>query len=301
MNKIEKIENNNQNNNQLITESEIESKLDILVKGQSENSEELRNIRNDLQKGFIGLAIRNQELVELNHELTQQLETVVTELDQMKQEREAKLARQKARANRKRLPKRDPMTNAIYKKLIKAAEGPRYADVRARLAICLLAVTGIRINELLPLKVKQLKTLLEEGWIAIDRSKRGPSNHKAFLNKEGRRIIHDRKKDFDFIFLMKTEDSYVFTTDSDHVTPLHRVTITKQINTILKDASAQLEGEPNITSHSFRIGYITQLWRDSKDIEFVKQTIGHSALNTTSAYVSTLSDQERKQKIEELN
>ena len=52
------------------------------------------------------------------------------------------------------------------------------------MAICILAVTGIRINELLPLKVKQLNTLLEEGWIAIDRSKRGPSNHKAFLNKK---------------------------------------------------------------------------------------------------------------------
>lgn len=100
---------------------------------------------------------------------------------------------------------------------------------------------------------------------------------------------------------MKTEDSYVFTTDSDHFTPLHRVTITKQINTILRDTSAKLEGEPNITSHSFRIGYITQLWRDSKDIEFVKQTIGHSALNTTSAYITKLSDQERREKIEELN
>jgi integrase len=295
-NKIEKIKNN-----QLITESEIESKLDLLVKGQIDNSEELRNIRNDLQKGFVGLALRNQELVDLNQKLTQQLETVVTELDQINQEREAKLARQKARANRKRLAKRDPMTADIYNQLIKSAEGPAYRDVRTRLAICLLAVTGIRINELLPLKVGQLRTLLEENWIAIDRSKRGPANHKAFLNKKGRKIIQDRKKDFDFIFLMKTEDSYVFTTDSDHFTPLHRVTITKQINTILRDTSAQLEGEPNITSHSFRIGYITQLWRDSKDIEFVKQTIGHSALTTTSAYITKLSDQERREKIEELN
>ena len=295
-NKIEKIENN-----QLITELEIESKLDILVKGQIGNSQELKTIRNDLRRGFIGLALRNQELIELNQELTQQLETVVAELNQIKQEWEAKFARQKARANRKRLPKRDPITANIYQELIKTAEGPRYADVRVRLAICLLAVTGIRINELLPLKVKQLKTLLEEGWIAIDRSKRGPSHHKAFLNKVGRKIIHDRRKDFDLIFLMKTEDSFIFTTESDHFTPLHRVTITKQINKILRNASAQLDGQPNLSSHSFRIGYITQLWRDSKDIEFVRQTIGHCALNTTSAYISQLSDQERREKIEELN
>ena len=31
-------------------------------------------------------------------------------------------------------------------------------------------------------------------WIVIDRFKRGPSNHKAFLTKEGKKIIEDRKK-----------------------------------------------------------------------------------------------------------
>ena len=75
------------------------------------------------------------------------------------------------------------MTAEIYNKLLKAAEGPAYTQVRLRIAICLLIITGIRINELVPLKVDQLQTLVEEGWIAIDRSKRGPANHKAFLTK----------------------------------------------------------------------------------------------------------------------
>jgi len=55
-----------------------------------------------------------------------------------------------------------------------------------------------------------------------------------------------------------------------------------------------------LTSHSFRIGYISQLWKDSKDIEFVKQTIGHRKLDTTSAYVNKLSDQERQKRIDQL-
>jgi site-specific recombinase XerD len=65
----------------------------------------------------------------------------------------------------------------------------------------------------------------------------------------------------------------------------------------MREVSNQLPGKPNITSHSFRIGYITQLWKDSKDIEFVKQTIGHRKLDTTSAYVNQLSDQERQKRI----
>jgi len=56
-------------------------------------------------------------------------------------------------------------------------------------------------------------------------------------------------------------------------------------------------GQPNITSHSFRVGYITQLWKDSKDIEFVRQTIGHGSLNSTSNYVSDMGDEERKNRI----
>ena len=280
-------------NNQLITEFEIESKLNILVEGQTNNSKQLKTIRDDLQKGFIGLALRNQELLELNKKLNQGLEIVVAELNQIKQERQEKEIRKQARANRKRLPKRDPMTREIYKELIKATEGPTYINLRTRMALCILAVTGIRINELLPLKVSQLETFFKENWIAIDRSKRGPSNHKAFLTKEGKKIIHDRQKDFQLIFLMKELDSYVFTSESNHYRQLDRVAITRDVNKVMREASIQLPGKPNITSHSFRFGYITQLWKDSKDIEFVKQTIGHRKLDTTSAYVNKLSDQER--------
>ena len=55
-----------------------------------------------------------------------------------------------------------------------------------------------------------------------------------------------------------------------------------------------------MNSHSFRIGYISQLWEDSRDIEFVKQTIGHRKLDTTSAYVKSLSDLERQERIENI-
>ena len=43
---------------------------------------------------------------------------------------------------------------------------------------------------------------------AIDRSKRGPANHKAFLTKEGKKLVKDRQKDFQFIFLIKEPDDY---------------------------------------------------------------------------------------------
>jgi integrase len=126
------------------------------------------------------------------------------------------------------------MTAEIYTELIRTAEGPTYINLRTRIALCILAVTSIRINELLPLKVSQLKTLFKENWIAIDRSKRGSSNHKAFLTKEGKKIMHDRQKDFQLIFLMKEPDSYLFTAESNHYKPLDRVVITRDVNKVMR-------------------------------------------------------------------
>ena len=68
----------------------------------------------------------------------------------------------------------------------------------------------------------------------------------------------------------------------------------------MHSVSKNLSPKPNITSHSFRIGYISQLWKDTKDIEFVHQTIGHRKLDTTSTYTNQLSDQERQKRVDQL-
>ena len=291
-NQIEKI---NKKNNTLLLE--VGYKLDFLVKGQERDSNKLEIVGNDLRKGFIGLALRNEELLKSNDQLKEQLDDVLKELNVIKQEREEKTRRREKWAKRKRLPKRDPMTANIYTELMRAAEGPTYIQLRTRIAICILTVTGIRIGELLSLKVGQLETLLEEGWISIDRLKRGPANHKAFLTSEGKRIIKLRKRDFEFLFLMKDKDSYVFTSDRKPNQIIQRQTITMDVNKVMHSVSNLLPSKPNITSHSFRIGYISQLWKDTKDIEFVRQTIGHRSLNSTSAYVTHMDDEERQNRI----
>ena len=296
-NKLQKI---NKENNKLANYQSLQIELSKILENQRISKKKQDQILETTQRGFIGLALRNEELLKVNKKLKDQLEIVVGELNQIKEERKEKEARKQARANRKRLPKRDPVTAEIYTELMRAAEGPTYIKLRTRMALCILTVTGIRINELLPLKVSQLETLFKENWIAIDRSKRGPSNHKAFLTKEGKKIIQDRQKDFQLIFLIKESDSYVFTSEANHNKPLGRVVLTKDVNKVMHQVSKQLFGKPNITSHSFRIGYITQLWKDTKDIEFVKQTLGHKNLDTTSAYVNQLSDKERQKRVDQL-
>lgn len=175
------------------------------------------------------------------------------------------MSRKEARENRDReqLPKRDPVTPEIYQALINATEAGiisynGYTAARLRVTLCLLTITGIRVNELLPLKVHQLKTLLAEGWIAIDRSKRGPASHKAYLSNQGKQILKFRKKDFDLLYFLKEDNSYIFTSQLDHNKPIRREQITKDVNKIMALVSKNLPDQPNLKSYSFCIADITQ-------------------------------------------
>ena len=148
-NKIQK----NNNNLALQNYETLKDELSQILENQRINKKKQDQILETTQRGFIGIALRNEELLKANDQLKQQLDDVIKELNTIKQEREEKAARKEAWTNRKRLPKRDPMTAEIYTELMRAAEGPTYIQLRTRIAFCILAVTGIRINELLPLKV----------------------------------------------------------------------------------------------------------------------------------------------------
>jgi integrase len=75
---------------------------------------------------------------------------------------------------------------------------------------------------------------------------------------------------------------------------------TIDVNKVTHSVSRFLLAKPNVTIHSFRIGYISQLWKDTKNIKFIRQTIGHRSLNATLDYVTKLFDQERRERISQL-
>jgi len=92
-----------------------------------------------------------KELVKENKELRNKLEIL---------EAEASSKRQKQKQ------KRDPLTAEIYKELIKEADGPGYLKARLRVALLLLTISGVTINEILALKVGDIKPLIDEGWLS---------------------------------------------------------------------------------------------------------------------------------------
>jgi integrase len=133
----------------------------------------------------------------------------------------------------------ETITKEISEFLISESKKVSYSNsfrgARLRLALALLLVTGIRIGELLTFKMHQVKTLFVKHWIAIDRKKRGPSNHKTFLIKEGCQILQDRLDDFEFICRWKENHSYIFTAENSEK-PLELEAFTRLINSFLKDS-----------------------------------------------------------------
>lgn len=69
------------------------------------------------------------------------------------------------------------------------------------------------------------------------------------------------------------------------------------VNSFLKECCEKLDGKPNLRSHSFRIGFITQLWKDTSDLEFVRQVIGHASIDTTYLYVGDLAEENRQKRM----
>ena len=282
--------------------------LSLMAEGHAET-------QSIMKEGFVGLAIQNAELnAELKeqnkvledqlNQLQDQLAMVTEELEERK-ERERLMQKKKEKwKNRRRLPKREPITTELYDSLIQSSQNFKYSNLyqsaRLRLALALLLVTGIRISELLSLKMKQVESLFTTHWIAIDRAKRGPANHKAFLTKEGSRIMQERRSDFEFLQLFKNGDSYIFTAENSKK-PLSREAFTNLINKFMKDCARKMDGNPNLSSHSFRVGFITELWKDTNDIEFVRQAIGHAKIDTTSQYVENLSEKERQDRMLEIS
>lgn len=299
---------------QLSNEQKIEQLLQFEMYGQSyikhiltygftllmQQAESNRNdIKQDLKQQNQQLQTQIQEYATIMQDLRQEIYNLTDQLQEERRARSEKEEVKKKRLNRARLPEREPMTEKIYQALIQTTPNHTYIHARLRIAMVLLCITGVRIGELLPIKVFQIQTLFSDGWIAIDRSKRGPASYKAFLNKKGQQLLNERKTDFEYICAAKFNDpnALVFSPMNKHKTPLRRDTFTKQVNSILNEVSLNIEGNPNIKSHSFRKGFITQLWRDTGDIEYVRQVIGHTNVDTTSKYVTRLSESERAEKM----
>jgi site-specific recombinase XerD len=189
----------------------------------------------------------------------------------------------KSRKLRKSLPLRQPATNTIYSYLLGLKKPPNYHYFvwsRNRIAVALLFHLGSRANELTPITYKMLKEGMQQGFIQVFQPK--VNTYKFVVFTEA--LKNDLKGP------LQVDLATVFNSDQDvlgrsYRDPNRKLTPKKWVKTLNAFISLAKDyaGAQHISSHSFRINYVTSLLR-TVPIQQVMVIVGHKNVNTTQRY-----------------
>lgn len=145
---------------------------------------------------------------------------------------------------------------------------------RNHLMFCMGIYTGLRISDILPLRVRDVKGM---DHIAL-RMEKTEQEIKILINRELRDIIDayvDGMQDYECLFASRKG--------------LNKPITTTQAYNILREA-AEAFGLKNIGCHSMRKTFGWLLYDMTKDIVMVKESLGQSDIATTRRYIGVEQD-----------
>jgi integrase/recombinase XerD len=173
---------------------------------------------------------------------------------------------------------RENITQVEHKKILTFLNGDTTirANTKQNLLVTftLLYYTGVRVNELTQLKIKDLKEIIKTKELII-KTHKTKRERKLFFSKDA---IKDIGKLFDY--LLEDNESYIIRSKGNVSKSPHELTF---INTVNKFIQKALNSN-RYSSHSYRAGLITDMSK-SINTKFISQYIGHSDIKTTMKYI----------------
>lgn len=154
-----------------------------------------------------------------------------------------------------------------------------WKTLNAKMLIILFYATGMRLNELINLKERQL----DESRSQIKVLGKGNKERIIPLHKQAIEIIREyqklKKKDFVHkdSFGEKTGDILLVTGKGKKIYPKYAYLL---VNTFLKEAGTLDKKSPHVLRHTFA----THLMNNGADLNAVKELLGHSSLAATQIY-----------------
>lgn len=144
-------------------------------------------------------------------------------------------------------------------------------------AFTILFYTGLRLNEVQELRVKDIRDLLENATIKVDLSKTH-TERKLYLTKDFKKQLERL-----FNFTIENDLNRVIAKGSNknRRDGIHHITFIQQVNSFMRHTLGS-----GYTSHSFRQGLITEMGSKSINTKIISQFIGHSNVNTTMRYIT---------------
>jgi len=140
---------------------------------------------------------------------------------------------------------------------------------KSLLMIQLLYASGLRVSELVSLKIEDLELNENHGWV------RGGKGGKDRLFIISEQLSRDLER---FIVKRKLDSGYLFRGRNKSMMS------TRNVQKIIKEAAARAGINKRITPHKLRHSFATHLLEAGNDIRVIQELLGHSNLQTTQIY-----------------
>lgn len=171
----------------------------------------------------------------------------------------------------KKLP--EVLTREEIKKLIEAAD-----TRKSKLIIQFLYSTGLRVSELVNLKVQNLNLAEKTGKVTKGKG----SKDRMFILPE--KLVNELQS-----YLSEhPQNLYLFSREK----PL----TTRNIQKIIKNTAKAAQINKKVTPHTLRHSYATHLLESGTDIRIIQTLLGHENLNTTQIYTHVSTEELKKVK-----
>ena len=150
-------------------------------------------------------------------------------------------------------------------------------NLKSRLMISMLYSAGLRVSELVNLKVDDINLNESTGWV---RKGKGSKDRLFAMSPTLAQELREYVKD--------KGNKYVFSKDE----PL----TTRNIQKIISGTKKRAGINKKVTPHTLRHSFATHLLENGTDIRIIQQMLGHSSLNTTQIYAHVSTDMIKKVK-----
>lgn len=172
----------------------------------------------------------------------------------------------------KKLPKY--LNYEEIEKLLNSIEMNKKEGIQERLIIELLYSTGIRVSELVNIKIKDIK--IKENQINI----LGKGNKERIV------LFGEKAKEIIKIYLNAYKDEFIGNISNQYllINKKGKQLTTNKIELIVKDVLKKSALKLNISPHTLRHTFATHMLDSGADLKSVQELLGHENLKTTSIY-----------------
>lgn len=169
------------------------------------------------------------------------------------------------------------ITRDEVEKLYSSLHTKNIQELQKKTMIVLLFETGMRISELLNLKIGSIKR--DFGDYILEFEQKGGANHRVILNELALSYLGKFLEELTIAGFDVSEDKLMFQTKTGR--NINRKNFARLIKNIAEKAGINSEIHP----HTARVSFIRQSHKEGMDIYTIRKNVGHSSVKTTERYL----------------